>query len=324
MVKFKISLVLFCAAAGVPAFAVTSWTGANGTEMVVVGDAGNAADTGGTVGLGSVAYEYSIGKYEVTNTQFSKFLNAVGGEAVGTYWLYCGFYENAAGIELKNGAYTAIFGCENKAVSYVSAYAAAMYCNWLGNGATSTSAFLTGAYDFTNGTSVSVLMNVAEDAKYRLPTENEWYKAAYYDPITDDGKYWYYPTQSKELSDSTANYDYGSNEIKDVGSYDAPTAYGTYDQGGNVEEWCLQDGATKEIRIRGGSFDEETYTLSSECNLSKCNPDVTQVDIGFRIVSLLTEAISDPVPSMPEPAAFSLLAGAFALALCASRRRRRR
>ena len=47
-------------------------------EMVTVGNAGNAADTMGDPNpAGAVAYEYKIGKYEVTNAQYAAFLNAV-------------------------------------------------------------------------------------------------------------------------------------------------------------------------------------------------------------------------------------------------------
>ena len=43
-------------------------------QMVTVGDAGNAADS---TGYGAVAYEYQIGKYDVTIGQYVAFLNAV-------------------------------------------------------------------------------------------------------------------------------------------------------------------------------------------------------------------------------------------------------
>ena len=45
-------------------------------EMVTVGDPGNVDGTHGD-GYGGVDYIYRIGKYEVTNTQYCEFLNAV-------------------------------------------------------------------------------------------------------------------------------------------------------------------------------------------------------------------------------------------------------
>ena len=50
-------------------------------ETVPVGNAGNAADT---TGYGAVAYDYALGKYEVTLNQYSEFLNAVAGAQLGT------------------------------------------------------------------------------------------------------------------------------------------------------------------------------------------------------------------------------------------------
>ena len=51
--------------------------------MVTVGNSGNAADT--TI-YGAVAYSYWIGKYDVTGSQYTAFLNAVGKSD--TYALY--------------------------------------------------------------------------------------------------------------------------------------------------------------------------------------------------------------------------------------------
>ena len=324
--KSKISLVLLCAAASVPASAATYWSGANGTEMAVVGDAGNAADTGGTAGLGSVGYEYSIGKYEVTNAQYANFLNVVGSTSVtlggASVTLYGGLDSKAVypGIgQNSDGTFSALSGSENKAVSYVSAYAAAMYCNWLGNGATVTSAYLTGAYDFSSGASMSVLLGVSADAIYRLPTENEWYKAAYYKGGSSDAGYWKYSTQSDSISSADANYGQNVKTITAVGSYEKSSAYGTFDQGGNVEEWCVQEGATTSLPLRGGSFDDVIYLdnlASKPLLLPTTYPTSANYNDGFRVASSRTSAI-------PEPSAFGLLAGAFALALCAARRRRR-
>ena len=58
-------------------------------DMVTVGNAGNAGDTrtgANTLGKGAVAYDYQIGKYDVTIGQYTAFLNAVA--ATDTYSLY--------------------------------------------------------------------------------------------------------------------------------------------------------------------------------------------------------------------------------------------
>jgi len=47
-------------------------------ETVVVGDPGNAPDVDylSDGGRGAVAYTYEIGKYQVTNSEYTEFLNA--------------------------------------------------------------------------------------------------------------------------------------------------------------------------------------------------------------------------------------------------------
>ena len=44
-------------------------------DFVTIGNAGNAADS---TGYGSVGYDFSIGKYEVTNAQWNTFVSAAG------------------------------------------------------------------------------------------------------------------------------------------------------------------------------------------------------------------------------------------------------
>jgi len=52
-------------------------------DTVFVGDDGNTEDT---TGYGSVSYDYYIGKYEVANSEYAAFLNAVA--ATDTYGLW--------------------------------------------------------------------------------------------------------------------------------------------------------------------------------------------------------------------------------------------
>ena len=54
--------------------------------MVTVANAGNAADTNIGSVFGAVAYSYQIGAYDVTGSQYTAFLNAVGKSD--TYALY--------------------------------------------------------------------------------------------------------------------------------------------------------------------------------------------------------------------------------------------
>jgi formylglycine-generating enzyme required for sulfatase activity len=119
-------------------------------DWVTVGDAGNAADT---TGYGSVSYDYRIGKYEITISQYSAFLNAVS--KTDTYGLYetgngipnQGMAENGliAGISRTgaDGSYayapiaplgSNIPGAQssvNRPISYITWWDAARFANWM-------------------------------------------------------------------------------------------------------------------------------------------------------------------------------------------------
>ena len=173
-------------------------------DWVDVGHAGNAADPATGSLYGAEAYAYQIGKYEVTNAQYTEFLNAVdpsGANANGIYNSNMG--SNARGGISFNGAaangskYSIRTSMGDKPVNYVSWYDAARFSNWLHNGQGSGSTE-TGAYTLNGNTGI-ITKNVSAAAW--LPSEDEWYKAAYYDPTAgagaDDGdNYWTYATQS--------------------------------------------------------------------------------------------------------------------------------
>jgi formylglycine-generating enzyme len=103
-------------------------------ETVTVGNIGNAANGS----YGAVAYEFQIGKYEVTNAQYAAFLNVVA--ATDTYSLYdTNMGSNAAGGITRSGSsgsytYATKSGFETKPVNYVSFWDAARFANWLNNG----------------------------------------------------------------------------------------------------------------------------------------------------------------------------------------------
>ncbi|MGA2256961.1 MAG: hypothetical protein ABSG53_20100, partial [Thermoguttaceae bacterium] len=71
-------------AAAMMASSVTLWASTIPMATVPVGNAGNAADT--TTGYGAVSYDYNIGTYDVTLTQYTAFLNSVA--STDTYGLY--------------------------------------------------------------------------------------------------------------------------------------------------------------------------------------------------------------------------------------------
>jgi len=164
-----------------------------------VGDVGNAADplnSGSIPGIGSVSTAYKIAATEVTLDQYVSFLNAVAeSDPNGLFYTSMSSDLNIAGINRSGspGFYTySVVGSGNRPVTYVSWNDAARFTNWLHNGQGSGGTE-SGVYDMS-------LSNPSRSgsASYWLPSENEWYKAAYYDPgaggPADD--YWRHATRS--------------------------------------------------------------------------------------------------------------------------------
>ena len=201
-------------------------------DWVTVGNAGNAADS--TTGYGSVAYEYQIGKYEVTNAQYGAFLNAAA--KTDSYELY-NSNMSTYGITRSgsSGSYTysVTTALANRPVVYVSWFDAARFANWLANGQGSGDTE-TGSYTLNGATGGIILANAG--AQVYIPTENEWYKAAYYNGATST--YSLYPNGQNSITTADANYGWSVGSSTDVGTYNSdPSFYGTFDQGGNVSEW---------------------------------------------------------------------------------------
>lgn len=173
----------------------------NYNNMCFVGDVTNTQDS--TFGYGFVDYSYYIGKYTITNNDYIEFLNAVAkNDILNLYNLFMSTTPNG-GISVSGSpgsfTYTAKTNMGNKPVVFVTWLDAARYCNWLHWGKPSGSDFYiteTGAYNLnrTNSALVSIIKNV--DANYYIPTENEWYKAAYYKGSGMNSGYWLYATQS--------------------------------------------------------------------------------------------------------------------------------
>jgi formylglycine-generating enzyme len=192
-------------------------------DLVPVGNPGNANDpaTGGV--YGGVAYDFQIGKYEVTIGQYTEFLNAVA--ATDTYGLYNTIIAsslNTGGISRSgsSGSYSySVTGPSgttppgasspgNRPITYVSWFDAARFSNWMANGQPTGDQMSTttenGAYNVNGATSGiavaknAINPNTSAAPGFYIPLENEWYKAAYYSPSLNGGTggYYAYATQS--------------------------------------------------------------------------------------------------------------------------------
>ncbi|MDC0251754.1 formylglycine-generating enzyme family protein [bacterium] len=286
-------------------------------EMVTVGNPGNGPDAGNTNEpntYGAVAETFQIGKYEVTNAQYAVFLNAVA--ATDTYGLFNSNMESdvRGGIR-RTGAdgsyrYTAKSAMYDKPVNLVNWFDCARFCNWLHNGmlsgAQDARTTEQGAYTLDGATSgVSITRNAG--AKYHLPSENQWYKAAYYEPGGDTDDYWLYPTRSNsiptegtvnafgEITNDTANianYNSGADwngsngNVTTVGSGGAGSAsfYDAFDMGGNLWEWNDAVISVSFRGLRGGSWDFNENDQRSS-NRQSFNTANVGFNIGFRVAS---------------------------------------
>lgn len=265
--------------------------------FVKVGDSSNLSDYNR---YGSVDYEYYIGKYEISNEQYVEFLNAVA-SSDDPYSLYCDSMDQGVlGGILRRGQkgafqYVVKDGWGKRPVVYVSWFDIARFANWhhFGKprkgvselGTTEGNATL-GAYDTTGFENIALVKARAsftrnKGAMYFIPNENEWYKAAYYDPEKMGfRKYWDFPVKTDNSPNNkkppgdfyTINYQVGSTfsegppfYLSEINAYPkAQSYYGTNCQGGNVWEWLENwreltgkqtwRGTENVKAVRGGSF----------------------------------------------------------------------
>jgi len=321
----------------------TDWNNWNDPALwVTVGNPGNTGELSGAGAggygpdriCGAVNYEYKIGKFEVTAGQYTEFLNAVA--KTDTYGLYNMHMVSGSWncqiqrIDTGSGyTYSVAPDWANRPVNNVSWGDAARFANWLTKGQPTGAQGLTttedGSYYLNGAISDEALLAVVrkspeQGGRYYIPTEHEWYKAAYHKNDGVTGHYFDYSTSSDTMpSNVLANPDPGNNANlcfvddytignpyyrTEVGEFEnSESPYGTFDQGGNVWEWneaILTDQFGFEWcrGVRGGSFYfgdgliHAAYRENSDLNY----PTDEIYVIGFR------------VSEVPEPATMSLLA----------------
>lgn len=296
MLSCKLGITL----AGLLAFTVpatradTFGTGANAftIDFVPIGSPGNAADTTGSPNpAGAVGYNYRMGKYEVSEAMINKF-NA------------------SQGLKISKDTRG-----PNKPATSVTWNQAARFVNWLN---TSTGGFP--AYKFTTGgandnialwTPADTLdYNAANPfrslrAKYVLPSADEWYKAAYFNPATST--YSDYPNGLNTAptpvaigtTPNTAVYN-GQGGPADITQAGGLSPSGVMGLGGNVSEWDETEVVVTNPNplsfraIRGGSWNPSADDLRSSARFDS-PPWASNFDIGFRVASVASEV---PAPTV--------------------------
>jgi formylglycine-generating enzyme required for sulfatase activity len=191
-----------------------------------------------------------IDKYEVTNTFYCQFLNSGGNDA---YW-------NADQQIGRTGSpgsyyYAVAAGRENHPAVSVNKADAEAFAGW---------------------------RSQVEGATYRLPTEEEWEKAAAWDPVQRN--HYTYGFQNNTIDSTWSNYNFSIGTTTPVGYFDgtpprndAKSYYGCYDMSGNVWEWTWS-GA-----LAGGGWSTSTggcTSFSRDVN----SPSARYDNSGFRLV----------------------------------------
>jgi formylglycine-generating enzyme required for sulfatase activity len=319
-------------------------------ETVTVGNPGNAGDPIEFQGtFGAVDHVYAIGMYEVTTGQYAAFLAAVA--ATDPYGLYdTRMWTHAQGCKIErtgsSGSYAYAVAADwaKRPVNFISWGDAARFANWLHNGQP------TGAPDLTTTEDGSYLLDgkmsdfelesvVREpDATWVIPTENEWYKAAYHRNDGATGNYFTFPTASNAaVSNDLIDPDPGSNATyqrspgadftigapyyrTEVGAHEnSESPYGTFDQGGNVLEFN-ETVPEPDIRgIRGGSWfwgDVSKFPRPVDMHSSD-----QFSDLGFRVANLAVA--SQAVPALSDRHLLATLLGVALVGAIALRPRRK-
>jgi formylglycine-generating enzyme required for sulfatase activity len=275
-----------------PSAQADTWGGGTTNEFTIdfvdIGNAGNAADT---TTYGAVPYQYRTGKNEISQLQITK----------------------ATQIGMANvsaGAWT-----ESQPAANITWYEAAAFVNFL-----NTNSGKTAAYNLTFTTNWSMAVWSSEqawtaggtnlyrnkDAYYFLPSENEWYKAAYYNAAGTN--YFLYPTASSSVPTAVASgtnagmavYSSLASAPAIVDSAGGLSPYGTMGQGGNVFEWneSAFDGSNSSLSerraTRGGNWVSPPSSLSTSYR-NNLDPTIESSSIGFRVASV------------PEPSTYALL-----------------
>ncbi|MCX6929211.1 MAG: hypothetical protein NT154_39235 [Verrucomicrobia bacterium] len=277
--------------------------------LVTIGNPGNPADTAGSLHSGKVDSTYRIGKFMVRNFEYATFLNAVATATNNPHTLWSGSMQiTRSNINDFTYSYTVVSGAENRPISFASAVAGMRFCNWLHNGATVGSDTETGAYAFTGEYTFSAR---SPNSKFFLPTVDEWYKAAYYDPTKGGSDYWVYAVRTDDVYDGvtitnglraelppggahSANFDNIASGITDnpynltdCGAYTAASSYyGTFDQSGLQWEWAEPIVGQTVARRMGASQGNNAARLRSDAVAQNgIDPGGSSANQSFRVAA---------------------------------------
>ncbi len=200
---------------------------------------------------------YRMSRYPVTNAQFQAFV-ADGGYETDDWWQDLVKPDSLPSHRLKEG---------NRPVEGVSWYDAMAFCRWLSN---------------------------KMDLDIRLPTEQQWEKAA---RGTEGREYSWGAGYKTGYANINETYDeagtYDLQETSAVGIYpNGESPYGLMDMVGNIWEWCLNKYEKPQITtavisggvrvVRGGSWSDGGWFCRSAYR-DRFTPDSRFRSLGFRL-----------------------------------------
>jgi formylglycine-generating enzyme required for sulfatase activity len=272
------------------------------------------------MGAGSVSYSYSIAKFEMSAANLIAYNAAMDGSGLGI-----GFINRGA----------------NRPATAIAWNEAARFANWLNADKGYSPAYKFVSQEF--GSLTNMVMWSPSDtldydpanpfrskrARYVLPSVDEWYKAAYFDPAANGGAggYWDYPTGSNSVPIFVGSGTLPGTVVMAQPFFNGPAAvdqagglspYGVMGMAGNVQEWNetqwhssadpwpLQpntDPTASRVR-RGGTWhvgpNPALSTFYDGYFAAGDNVD----DLGFRVVQL-----NEPLTQVPEPGSLLVLGG---------------
>lgn len=297
--------LLFKAASLILADDFGTGTNAFSIEFATVGHPGNADDSASGGGayfsaLGGVAYTYRMSVTEVPMEWITKAIS--GG--------------------LTDVAATAL--SPDHPAGLLEWYEAAAFVNWLNtttghhaaydlefDGVTTGSVFPWEISEaWVHGTSAGELPNYFrhKDAYYFLPSDDEWYKAAFHKNDGVTGNYWDYATGSDAaptgviVGTASDTLVFGTTDPAPADQSGGLSAYGTRGQTGNVNEWS-ESPSLGGVTLNGSWYGGDVSQMRSSFHGEQIRAD-SHENVGFRIASV------------PEPAsAMLLLLGTCGLAL---------
>ena len=321
-----VAAVLICSANAASAGTENRCEGLVCIDLAEVGDAANPPDA--ETGYGQVDYSFAITRGEITLEQYVTFLNAVAAdlsalspaqrETIEALWqedmIKTYDYVSPNGAISRSGSGTKAdpyvyreapdpaLGSHSarRPALYISWFSAARFANWLHNGGTNGSSTEKGAYSLDYKQNGIVARN--PDARWWIPSANEWYKAAFYDPSKPgSNRYWLYPTRSDALPAgemppggvNSANYNSmapDGRKLTAVGSYASSMShYGVLDLAGSMWEWTDTPvlnhyGQPETMIVMGGSWSLGLINVSKFGERDYL-PSSSDDDTGFRLAT---------------------------------------